>query len=212
VEIVLRGQHFTLLPQRAVYWQEEQALILSDLHIGKSMHFRRAGIAIPKQVFDDDLNTLNNLLHQFTPTQLLIVGDMFHSRHNNEVTLFHLWRMQYPGLKIMLIKGNHDILPPSAYTELDIEVVKKYTTDVFLFTHDKCDAHTDKFCFSGHLHPGIRVEDNARQSLKFPCFHFTANSCTLPAFSKFTGLALVKPGIGDKVYAIADTEIVNIPL
>lgn len=206
----MRGQHFTLLPQRAVYWKEEQALILSDLHIGKSMHFRRAGIAIPKQVFDDDLNTLNNLISEHTPKQLLIVGDMFHSSHNNEVTLFHLWRMQYPELEIILIKGNHDILSKAAYAELAIEVVKEYCTDTFVFTHDKCDNHTDKFCFSGHLHPGIRVEGGARQSLKFPCFHFTPHSCTLPAFSKFTGLALVKPGVGDKVYAVIENEVVEV--
>lgn len=206
----MHKQHFTLLPQRAIYWQQYQALIISDLHIGKAMHFRKEGIAIPKNVFDGDLQTLNDLINAYTPKQLLVVGDMFHSRHNNEITLFQLWRLQYPTLKIVLVKGNHDILSKLHYAELDIDVVHEYETDEFIFTHDKCDTDTKKFCFSGHLHPGVRIDGMARQSLKFPCFYFTENHCVLPAFSKFTGLSIVKPKQGDKVYAIADNQVVKV--
>jgi hypothetical protein len=39
-----------------------------------------------------------------------------------------------------------------------------------------------------------------------PCFHFTANQCVLPAFSRFTGKHLIEPSEGDQVYAIADRE------
>ena len=210
MEITLRQQRFNLLPQRAIYWKEQQSLILSDLHIGKGMHFRKEGIPIPKQAFDDDLNTLNDLIVRHKPKQLIVVGDMFHSRHNNEVKLFDIWRAQYDELHILLVKGNHDILKKEDYRELHIEVANQYETEDFVFTHDSCDNTSDKFCFSGHLHPGVSIHGAARQSLKFPCFHFTPSYCTLPAFSKFTGLAIIKPKAADKVFAIVEGDIVKI--
>lgn len=210
MEITLRQQHFDLLPQRAIYWKEQQSLVLSDLHLGKGMHFRKEGIPIPKQAFDEDLNTLNSLIVKYAPKQLIVVGDMFHSRHNNEVKLFDIWRVQYPDLRILLVKGNHDILKKEHYRELDIEVVPEYETDDFVFTHDSCDNTSDKFCFSGHLHPGVAIRGMAKQSLKFPCFHFTPTDCTLPAFSKFTGLAIIKPKVADKVFAIVEDDIVKV--
>src|SRR4051812_48066984 len=100
MQIEIFSHHFELLPQRAIYWKEEGALILSDLHIGKGMHFRKEGIPVPKDLFDDDLQKLNDLVQKFAPRSLLIVGDMFHSHHNNEVYLFDLWRVQYPNLPI----------------------------------------------------------------------------------------------------------------
>ena len=42
------NQTFLLSAQRTVFWEEEKTLILSDLHLGKSGHFRKSGIAIPQ--------------------------------------------------------------------------------------------------------------------------------------------------------------------
>ena len=30
-----------------MFWEEEKALIVSDLHFGKTGHFRKSGIAVP---------------------------------------------------------------------------------------------------------------------------------------------------------------------
>ncbi len=206
----LLNHHFDLLPERAIYWHEEKALILSDLHIGKGMHFRKGGIPVPKGLFDDDIHKLNSLIERYQPAQLIVVGDMFHSDHNNEVVLFDLWRTQYPHLPIHLVKGNHDILSVSIFKELDIVLhPQPLVLHGFVFSHEPC--HDDGiFCFSGHIHPGIRLSGMGRQIIKLPCFHFTPTTCTLPAFSKFTGLALIAPTIEDKVFAIFNDKVLEV--
>jgi DNA ligase-associated metallophosphoesterase len=135
------------------------------------------------------------------------VGDMFHSHHNNEIHVFDIWRAQYEKLKIILVKGNHDILSKRRYQEMNIEVEEMLNIGSFLFSHEPV-SEKKHYCFSGHIHPGIALYGQAKQSLKFPCFYFTPTTCILPAFGRFTGLAIVNPREEDKVYAIVKDKIV----
>lgn len=208
MEIRLLDNHFRLLPQRAVYWKEQAALIVSDLHLGKTGHFRKAGIPVPPDLFVDDMQTLNGLVTAFNAQRLIVVGDMFHSRFNAEVDGFAAWRYATRQLRIDLILGNHDILEIEKYNELDLRLTNQLQIGPFLFSHEAVDEPAD-FCFSGHVHPGVRLEGAARQSLKFPCFLFTPNGCVLPAFSKFTGLSIISPAAGHRVFAIVGQEVLS---
>jgi hypothetical protein len=49
-----------------------------------------------------------------------------------------------------------------------------------------------------------------KQNLRFPCFYCTPQFTVLPAFSKFTGLANIKPKKEDVVFAIVNDGIVKI--
>ena len=84
----ISGQTFWLHAQRAIFWEEQKALILSDLHFGKTGHFRKAGIPVPQQVYKEDLQRLVELIQYFNPTQIIAVGDLFHSHANLELELF----------------------------------------------------------------------------------------------------------------------------
>src|SRR5882762_7169930 len=105
----LMDQHCWLSPDRVIFWEEEKALIVSDLHFGKTGHFRKSGIAIPPSVYKDDLQRLVVQIQYFQPRELIIVGDMFHSHANKELELFLKWRSDLSGIHIRLIRGNHDI-------------------------------------------------------------------------------------------------------
>ncbi|MFN8310484.1 MAG: ligase-associated DNA damage response endonuclease PdeM [Chitinophagales bacterium] len=208
MEIEIQQQHFRLLPQKAIFWNEEKILILSDLHLGKGMHFRKEGIAVPKALLHDDLSRLGSLIDAFQPQQIIIVGDMFHSVANHEVDLFEIWRSSFNKLPIHLVKGNHDILSDSHYRDLQIEIHDSLLLHTFLFVHD--ERPCEHFCFSGHLHPGVAIHGKGKQSLRLPCFHFGRNKVILPAFGKFTGLATISPQSGDRVFAIAGNDVVEI--
>lgn len=133
----LRGQQLWLSPDRCVYWEEEQSLILSDLHFGKTGHFRKAGIAVPQSVYREDLLRLLCQIQYFRPRRLLVVGDLFHSRENKELTLFLKWRDDFPDLDIHLIRGNHDILHDSWYAKAAIELSREtLRVGPFSFVHD----------------------------------------------------------------------------
>jgi len=72
------GNNFLLSSDRCIYWQEEKTLVLSDLHLGKTGHFRKEGIAVPQAILKDDLQCFVTLIQQFRPEKILIIGDMFH--------------------------------------------------------------------------------------------------------------------------------------
>ena len=48
--IELQGEELILTNKRAMYWAAQKALILSDLHVGKTAHFRKHGIPIPDEI------------------------------------------------------------------------------------------------------------------------------------------------------------------
>jgi metallophosphoesterase superfamily enzyme len=54
------------------------------------------------------------------------------------------------------------------------------------------------------------VSGGGRQSLHFPCFYFTPAFCVLPAFSRFTGLAMIRPKEKDNVFAIVNQSIIQL--
>src|SRR5579864_1459815 len=93
-----RNHQFWLTTDRTMFWEEEKALIISDLHFGKTGHFRKSGIAVPPSVYKDDLQRLITLIQYFQPSQLIIVGDFFHSVANKEIELFRKWRENFSGI------------------------------------------------------------------------------------------------------------------
>ncbi len=206
-------QQLWLSPYRCIFWEEEKALIVSDLHFGKTGHFRKSGIAVPQTVYQEDLQRLVTQLQYFQPRQLIAVGDLFHSHENKELELFRKWRHNFPDLDVHLVRGNHDILHDAWYRECNISVTENtLELSAFSFLHDIADQDTPtmQYQFSGHLHPGIRINGMGRQSLSFPCFYFARSFCVLPAFSKFTGLAMIRPEDDENVFAIVNNHIVQL--
>lgn len=201
----IKGQQLWLSPDRCIFWEAESSLIVSDLHFGKTGHFRKSGIGVPQSVYREDLLRLLSLIQYFQPRQLLVVGDLFHSRENKELSLFQRWREDFPQLTIRLIKGNHDILHDDWYQAAGIEVSpERLQIGQFAFIHDITadTAPRDVYSFSGHIHPGIRINGLGRQSLRFPCFYFGVDFAVLPAFSRFTGMASIDPEPQSNVFAI----------
>jgi DNA ligase-associated metallophosphoesterase len=214
----IKGQQLWLSSDRCIFWEEERSLILSDLHFGKTGHFRKAGIAVPQSVYREDLQRLMAQVQYFQPRQLLVVGDLFHSRENKELDLFRKWRDDFPGLAIRLIQGNHDILREDWYRAAGIDVSEGcWRLKALAFVHDITDIEDLAACgdgdpvyyFSGHIHPGIRIRGMGKQVLQFPCFYFGADYAVLPAFSRFTGTVPIDPLPESSVFAILPADRVK---
>jgi uncharacterized protein len=212
-----------LTTDRTMFWEEEKALIVSDLHFGKTGHFRKSGIAIPSSVYKEDLQRLVAQIQYFQPRELIIVGDMFHSRANRELELFLKWRSDLSDINIKLIRGNHDILEDSWYDKAGIQLSPRtLSLHQFHFVHDISDhlnreegyfenmTSDSSYFFSGHIHPGIRIHGAGKQSLCFPCFYFGKKYAVLPAFSRFTGIAMVHPEDEEGVFAIVNQELIRL--
>jgi DNA ligase-associated metallophosphoesterase len=216
VKHILHTNTFWLSHQRCLFWEEKKALILSDLHFGKTGHFRKSGIAIPQNVFKEDIQRLVEQITFFKPQQLIIVGDMFHSEANKELDLFIKWRKDFEQLHFHLIKGNHDILDNDWYLQQNIQTTEHLLqVNNFCFIHDVNSINNEElkinnYFFSGHIHPGITINGISKQSLRFPCFYFGKEYGVLPAFSRFTGLASIKPKKKEDVFAIVEKSIIKI--
>lgn len=209
---IIDGEHLILSAERTLFWENQNTLIVADLHVGKTGHFRKSGINVPQSVYKDDLHRLLAQILFFKAERLIIAGDLTHSVANREMDLFRKWRKDFPLLKVDLVKGNHDILDNAWYEEADITVHNEpLVIQQFVFIHDitksKKDTGAGKFVFSGHVHPVAIMKGKGRQSLRFPCFYFTKKYCILPAFSRFTGDYKVEVQNGDAVFALIEKEI-----
>lgn len=212
---MLRDRTFWLTAERCLFWEEERLLIVSDLHFGKTGHFRRSGIPVPPSVYLEDLQRLFQQVQYFQPGELVFVGDLFHSHANLEHELFRKWRADLGALPMHLVMGNHDLHSKRDHQELDLIIHdERYTRGEFTFVHDlppsPFNLQPSPYFITGHIHPGIRLKGKGRQSFRFPCFYFTPRVAVLPAFSRFTGMALIEPNREDDVFAIVENKLIQV--
>jgi DNA ligase-associated metallophosphoesterase len=211
--LLICGQHLLLHAFRAVYWEEEDCLLIADLHLGKAAHFRRAGIAVPAAVGDANLDKLISLLLDFEPARVLFLGDLFHSEYNNQWMIFCELLEQFYGISFELVRGNHDVLDVSFYERAGLTVHEgTLAVEPFLLSHHPLEEANEEglYNLAGHLHPAISLRGAGRQRLRLPCFFFGKHQGLLPAFGEFTGLANVPVGPDDRVFAIAEDSILAI--
>ncbi|MGF1555380.1 ligase-associated DNA damage response endonuclease PdeM [Paucihalobacter sp.] len=200
------GQQLVLTNLSALYIPELKALVLADIHIGKSTHFQKHGIAIPNTIFRNDLNKLEMLIHHFNPQKIIVVGDMFHAENNSEIQQFKDWKTQNSDVQFVLIKGNHDRYYHSIYKDLDVEIMQnELTWEGITFIHNLEHYRVEGCTVSGHLHPGIYLKAKARQHIKLPCFAIGKQHLILPAFSEFTGLNARLDSHSFKFFAFTET-------
>ncbi|AWG23114.1 metallophosphoesterase [Flavobacterium faecale] len=209
MQITIRKQNFILHHLGAMYWVEKKILLVSDVHFGKVMHFRKYGIAIPTAIIKENFANLDVLLATYTPEKVVFLGDLFHSKINNEWNMFEEWISNQVNCSFVLIEGNHDVIGRDYYTDLQIKVLPQMVIDDFLLTHHP-EETIALFNFCGHLHPGVELKGIGRQFLKLACFFQSENQMILPAFGSFTGKYFIKPTTKNTIYAIADTTVFEI--
>lgn len=190
-EIVLFNHRLKLLDDRALYLPAEEALLVSDVHLGKAETFQSLGIPISSAVTEENLERLRSLLTQTHAKKLFILGDLFHSRRSLVPEVLTSWEifLKETGIKTTLIVGNHDrklisALPPLAMT-CQIEAV---TMGSFLLSHEPESTHQAALNICGHIHPVVRLRSRT-DSLRLPCFFVEPDHrrLTLPSFGEFTG-------------------------
>lgn len=209
--IALQNEKLQLLPEKALYWPRKKSLIISDLHLGKAGHFRKNGLAVPGNVHFGDLRKMDDLIRSYEIARIIFLGDLFHSEMNTEWNVFCDWVGSYPDIQFTLVEGNHDILPRQSYLDLGVDLHEVLTIDGFSFSHEEVLSDS---CYniSGHIHPGISLRGKGKQGLRVPCFYFKPTHAYLPAFGFFTGIHPLRKAKGDKVFGVADGQVLSLNL
>jgi DNA ligase-associated metallophosphoesterase len=213
LDIEVRGERLTLLPERALLWQRENALLVADPHWGKAATFRAGGIPVPSGTTLEAIDRLESLVSRTHAERVIFLGDLLHAKAGRSQEMFsalEAWRRKRPALDVMLVRGNHDRRAGDPPSELCFECVDApFPMLPFILAHHP-SVHPDGYVLSGHVHPGIRLYGPARQRERLPCFVFAREFAILPAFGDFTGLGDVEPADGDQIFAIADDRVLAI--
>ena len=206
VQWLIRDQNLSLRSDKTILWEEEKALLVSDLHIGKVMHFRRSGFAVPLDTAKDNLERLSFCLLNSEIEKVIFLGDLYHSSENIETQLF--WEMidKFPELDFVLVKGNHDVHSDKHFEKKGIQVFQELCMGPFSFTHEPKESPEELYNIAGHIHPAIQLRGRARTYMRLPCFYFNDWQGILPAFGAFTGMYTLSPKKGDRVFAVADHD------
>lgn len=212
MELLLCNQHVELLPEKAIFWKEESILVVSDLHLGKTATFRRAGIPVPDAVMLHDLENLILLLQRKRAKRCVIAGDFLHHPSgltDQTLALIEDWLLKTP-CPVDLILGNHD----RAFKQIKHEHWKMtiYEKALFIKPFAFSHIHTDFpgfFTWSGHIHPQIII-GNRRKMTRLPCFLIQPEKGLLPAYSSFAGGFSINRDPNSEIYAIVDDSVIKI--
>ena len=227
------GASLMLTGDRAVWWADERALLIADVHLGKPASFRERGAPVPEEVTAGDLARLDALIERFAPGRLIVLGDLAHDRaawRRTTLEAFAAWRATHAGVGVVLVRGNHDRWAADPPASLDIEVVEPGwvlgSCDARIAMHHEPPSEPSEHTQSatglpalcGHLHPGVRLHHargRGRPGMRSACFWFSGMRPgppvgVLPAFGRFTGCAMVTPGPGDRVFAVGEGRVIEI--
>jgi DNA ligase-associated metallophosphoesterase len=186
-------------------------LILADPHFGKAAAFRQSGIAIPTGTSAHDLQQLYETIDAVGAKRVLVLGDLMHApgvsgSHLN--ARIQRQRKRRMDIEWLLIGGNHDRSGDDMVAAFGFRmVVDRLTLPPFTFVH-KPEVRSDTYILSGHLHPAIQLSGLGGQRERLPCFLIGREQAILPAFGSFTGQATIRPRAGDRIYPIADEQVI----
>jgi uncharacterized protein len=205
-EVEVCGERLVLRPDRSLFWPRANALVIADPHFGKADAFRAAGVPVPGGP-ERTLERLAAAINDTAADRLVVLGDLWHSREGRTDRVaaeLAAWRTERPWLHVELIRGNHDRAgpPPHGWGEWTGEIARP----PFAFAHHP-ESSDAGYVLAGHLHPGVVL---GRERLRLPCFWFGPRVGVLPAFGDFTGSAGIGPAPGDRVFAAAGDEVIDV--
>jgi DNA ligase-associated metallophosphoesterase len=215
IPLTLAGESLDLRGDRTVHWPGGDALLLADLHFGKPDSFRKLGVPAAGDTTTQSLAKIDTALGETRAKSLVILGDFWHARDGKTATVLAAiaaWRERWPILDVRLVLGNHDIAAGGVPRAWDFRVEPRpVPCGPFVFAHHP-EPSPEGYVLAGHLHPAIRLHGRGRQSLRLPCFWVGESVAVLPAFGGYTGLADISPSPNDRVFALAENEIIAVPV
>ena len=203
----IRVAEDVLLDGRLALFHERQSwLAVADLHFGYELSQRAAGRLMPLWGMTSVEERLQELIAEYHPHQLVIVGDLVHNRAAATEARAFLERLSAQCEPIVLA-GNHD-------RELAgvVELRDSWRSEGFYFHHGHCAAEvTDAIQIIGHHHPAGSITDGAGLRLKLPAFVQQSRCWILPAFSPWAAGASWDADAESQMWLCTPKRILRVP-
>jgi len=166
--IVWGGSSLEMLPSKALLLPATNELLICDIHLGKAEYFQQNGIPLTNNSDEQNLLRIKNIVENYRPKKLIILGDLFHSKYSISESLKRKVEnlSELLNIKIELIIGNHDIgCEVNNITFLDYK-----KSNNFIFSHEPIGKfEKDILNICGHYHPKTFLK-NSKDKLSFNCF------------------------------------------
>ena len=185
VPLSFAGHEFLALPEAALYWPAQRALLVADLHFEKASWYARFGQFLPPHDSAATLDMIEALVARTGAQALWSLGDSFHDA-DGAARLDPMVRARLDALTDRLdwvwITGNHDV----AMTDMPggRRVMEAQIDGIWL--RHEADPDDPQPEISGHFHPKLRLSLRGRHVSR-RCFVGSATKLILPALGALTG-------------------------
>lgn len=182
------GQEFRLGTSSALFWAEENALLVADLHLEKASFFARTGQMLPPYDSRETLARLAAALRETGARRVFCLGDNFHDAEGPDRLEPHAAGMLDALARAtdwVWITGNHDEKGADGRRPAPGAYLPELATRGLVLRHhaQRGEARPE---LSGHFHPRLRVTARGRRIAR-PCAVASDTRLVLPAFGALTG-------------------------
>lgn len=183
--LAIHGADLVLDLAGIVYWPDERALVVADLHFEKGSSFARRGMLLPPYDTAATLARLAGVIAHYAPRLVIALGDSFHDGGGparvsppDRTALAELQRER----DWVWIAGNHD---PDPAKEIGGAFARSLSLGPLTFRHEPTRGPADGE-IAGHLHPLARVSRRGHVVAR-KCFAADGRRMIMPAFGAYAG-------------------------
>lgn len=190
----------------ALYHNEQRWLAVADLHFGYELSQRVAGRLVPMWGMATVEQRLKELLIDYRPRHLVIVGDVVHDQAAGAEARRLIDRLAAVCEPVVLA-GNHD-----RKLGRSLPLLESWRSPGFHFHHGHCESDgEEEIQVIGHHHPSGTVRDGAGLRLKLPAFVQQDHCWILPAFSPWASGTDWRPDVQSRVWLCTPKRILRLP-
>ncbi|CAA9490876.1 MAG: FIG006285: ICC-like protein phosphoesterase [uncultured Sphingomonas sp.] len=179
------GETFFATVDGALFWPEQRALLVADLHLEKASWFARIGQFLPPYDSHATLTALQAQVERTGATRLFCLGDSFHDRFGcdrlpaeaRELLISLTSRLDWTW-----IVGNHD---PGFAGHCGGRLAEEVAICGIVLRHEAV-RDEPRPEMSGHFHPKLRLHLKGR-NVSRRCFVASPTKLIFPAFGSLTG-------------------------
>ncbi len=186
----LVAPHLLLDSRRALIHETQGWLAVADLHYGYEMQQQQYGAQLPPWGMAQCEETLIELIQDYQPQRLILVGDIMDGKSSAVETHDFLERLDGEVPELICVQGNHDrpalrktwgLVETHHEEQFTFSHGHRWTegrwSDVEIFTHSASGrvvgqtgtmSATRTIHITGHEHPAVHLRDSAGQRIKLP--------------------------------------------
>ncbi|MBM3897853.1 MAG: metallophosphoesterase [Thaumarchaeota archaeon] len=165
-------------PWPALLLEKENALLVSDLHIGLEDMHERKGVHIPTSILPKILKSIVTPAKELGCSKVIVLGDVKHEFGDpREEDWFGVKKLVKQlneiNCKPEVVRGNHDNYIVIILKELNIPL-HEHALDLgkFLLTHGHLELYRpeNRHVIMGHEHPAVSIRDDLGVKHGFKAF------------------------------------------